>query len=397
MKKYGLIGEKLAHSYSPLIHSKFGDYEYELCEVSEDKFADLLHSEEYAGFNVTIPYKIKAMELCDELSDNAARIGSVNTVIHGDDGKLRGYNTDYYGFSYLLKRNKINVAGEKCLVLGSGGASLTVQAVLQDLGAKEIVVISRKGPDNYENISRHFDAGIIINTTPVGMYPHNGRAPVNVVDFRECTGVIDLIYNPNRTRLILEATARSIPCAGGLEMLVAQAKRASELFQGITIDEDDIDEAVSEVTSETLNAILIGMPGAGKTMLGRQMAKRMGRGFIDIDDLIEEHEGMSIPEIFAKKGEGYFRKVETEMLEKACIERGLVIATGGGIVKKKINYNIIKQNGIVIWIKRDLNKLETDGRPLSQTMPLEQMYEERKDAYSYWSDFFINNNEDKEL
>jgi len=397
MKKYGLIGEKLAHSYSPLIHSKFGDYEYELCEVSEDKFADLLHSEEYAGFNVTIPYKIKAMELCDELSDNAARIGSVNTVIHGDDGKLRGYNTDYYGFSYLLKRNKINVAGEKCLVLGSGGASLTVQAVLQDLGAKEIVVISRKGPDNYENISRHFDAGIIINTTPVGMYPHNGRTPVNVVDFRECTGVIDLIYNPNRTRLILEATARSIPCAGGLEMLVAQAKRASELFQGITIDEDDIDEAVSEVTSETLNAILIGMPGAGKTMLGRQMAKRMGRGFIDIDDLIEEHEGMSIPEIFAKKGEGYFRKVETEMLEKACIERGLVIATGGGIVKKKINYNIIKQNGIVIWIKRDLNKLETDGRPLSQTMPLEQMYEERKDAYSYWSDFFINNNEDKEL
>lgn len=179
-------------------------------------------------------------------------------------------------------------------------------------------------------------------------------------------------------------------------MLVAQAKEASELFQGRIIEIEEIENVIDEIRSDTLNAILIGMPGAGKTLLGGEIANRMGRRFVDIDDMIVEHEGMSIPEIFAQKGENYFRKVETEMLEKACVQTGLVIATGGGIVKKKINYNIIKQNGIVIWIKRDLSKLETDGRPLSQSMPLEQLYEERKDAYSYWSDFFINNNEERE-
>lgn len=178
-------------------------------------------------------------------------------------------------------------------------------------------------------------------------------------------------------------------------MLVAQGKEASEIFQNIEIENEEIESAIDEVRSETLNAILIGMPGAGKTLLGGELAERMGRKFVDIDDMIEEHEGMSIPEIFAQKGESYFRRIETEMLEQACKQTGLVIATGGGVVKKKANYNIVKQNGVVIWIKRDLEKLETEGRPLSQSMPLEQMYEERKAAYSYWSDFFINNNEER--
>lgn len=396
MKKFGLIGEKLTHSYSPLIHSKFGDYEYELCEVKEDELASLINSEEYGGFNVTIPYKKKVMEFCDEISDTARAIGSVNTIVRGSDGKLTGYNTDYSGFAYLLKVIGLDVKGLKCMVLGSGGASLTVQAVLRDLGASEIVVISRKGENNYENIKCHFDSEIIVNTTPVGMYPGNGRSPVNLDDFNSCQGVVDLIYNPNKTKLVLDAMAKSLPATGGLEMLIAQAKEASELFQGKEIDDEEIENAIDEVRSETLNAILIGMPGAGKTLLGQEIADRMNRSFVDIDDMIVEHEGMSIPEIFEKKGESYFRKVETEMLEKACVQTGLVIATGGGIVKKKINYNIIKQNGIVIWIKRDLSKLETDGRPLSQSMPLDQMYEERKDAYSYWSDFFINNNEERE-
>ena len=396
MKKYGLIGGKLGHSYSPMIHGKFGDYPYQLCEVEENQLQTLLQDPSYGGFNVTIPYKKKVMSMCDELSDTAKAIGSVNTVIRGEDGKLRGYNTDYYGFTCLLRYSGIDVKGMKCMVLGSGGASLTVQAVLSDLGASEIVVISRTGENNYENIQKHFDSEIIVNTTPVGMFPHNGSAPVNLDDFKNCRGVVDLIYNPNKTKLVLDAMAKSLPATGGLEMLVAQAKEASELFTGREIDEEEIENVIDEIRSETLNAIRIGMPGAGKTLLGGEMAVRMGRKFVDIDDMIVEHEGMSIPEIFAQKGESYFRKVETEMLERACVQTGLVIATGGGIVKKKINYNIIKQNGIVIWIKRDLDKLETDGRPLSQSMPLEQIYEDRKDAYSYWSDFYINNNEERE-
>lgn len=396
MKKFGLIGEKLGHSYSQLIHSKLGDYEYELCEVAEDEVETLLRNEEYGGFNVTIPYKKKVMALCDKLSETSTAIGSVNTVVRGEDGKLTGYNTDYDGFKYLLTATGIDVKGMKCMVLGSGGASLTVQNVLPELGASEVVVISRTGENNYENIQRHFDSEIIINTTPIGMYPNNGRAPVNLDDFKNCKGVVDLIYNPNRTKLVLDAMAKSIPATGGLEMLVAQAKEASEFFTGRLIDDEELNNIVDEIRSETLNAILIGMPGAGKTLLGGEIAERMGRRFVDIDDMIVEHEGMSIPEIFEKKGENHFRRVETEMLEKACVQSGLVIATGGGIVKRKSNYNIIKQNGIVIWIKRDLDKLETEGRPLSQSMPLEQMYEERKDAYSYWSDFFINNNEERE-
>lgn len=396
MKKFGLIGEKLGHSYSPLIHSKFGDYQYDLCEVSEDQLEALLIDDTYGGFNVTMPYKKTVIPHLDELSETAKKIGSVNTIVRLEDGRLIGGNTDYFGFQYLLSANGIEVEGRKCMVLGSGGASLTVRAVLQDLGAGEIVVISRNGEDNYENIQKHFDSEVIINTTPVGMYPNNGRAPVNVEDFHNCQGVVDLIYNPNKTKLVLDAMAKSIPACGGLEMLVAQAKDASAMFQGIEIEDEEIDAAYDEVRSEMLNTVLIGMPGAGKTLIGGEIAARMGKKFVDIDDMIVEHEGMSIPEIFAQKGEAHFRKVETQMLEKACIQSGLVIGTGGGIVKKKINYNIIKQNGVVIWVKRDLDKLETEGRPLSMTIPLEQLWEERKDAYAYWSDFYINNNEERE-
>ncbi len=402
MKMIGLIGEKPSHSYAPMIHGKFGDYPYELCQIQEGQgnqeaqLQAILSDPSFGGYSVILPYGQTAIKFCDELSDTARTIGSVNTIVRGEDGRLRGYNTDYYGFSYLLQFSGIKVEGMKCMVLGSGGASLTVQAVLRDLGAAEIVVISRNGPDNYENIQKHFDSEIIINTTPVGMYPHNGRTPVNLDDFRNCQGVVDLIYNPNKTKLVLDAMAKSLPAAGGLEMLAAQCKEASELFTGRQIETEEMENVIDEIRSETLNAILIGMPGAGKTLLGGEIANRMGRRFVDIDDLIEEQEGMSVAEIFRQKGENYFRKVETEMLEKTCVQTGLVIATSGGAVKKKINYNIVKQNGIVIWIKRDLDKLETDGRLLSLTMPLEQIYEERKDAYAYWSDFYINNNEERE-
>lgn len=394
MSRFGLIGGSLSHSYSKQIHSKFGNYEYDICEVDEEGLEDLLRSEDYSGFNITIPYKEKVMALCDDLSDDSKKIQSVNTVLKDENGKLTGYNTDYFGFRYLLTHNKIDVAGKKCIILGSGGTSHTVRTVLADREAASVTVISRSGKDNYENISEHFDAEIIVNTTPVGIFPYNGKTLVNLDDFRDCAGVVDLIYNPDKTKLILDAMARSIPCAGGIDMLVAQAKESSELFQGIKIDDGDIDIVTDEVRSETLNTILIGMPGSGKTMLGRKMAERMGRGFVDVDDMIEESEGMSVEKIFDEKGETYFRNIESEMLEKACIRNGLVIATGGGIIKRKVNYNIIKQNGVVIWIKRDLDKLVTDGRPLSTSTGVEKLYEERKDAYKYWSDFFIDNNQE---
>ncbi|MEG2012209.1 MAG: shikimate kinase [Anaerovoracaceae bacterium] len=395
MKKYGLIGEKLGHSFSPLIHNKLGHYEYKLCQCQRDELKKLLADQTYGGFNVTIPYKKTVMDFCQRLTDEAKAIGAVNTMVREKDGTWTGHNTDYYGFVYLLNKNKIDPRGKKALVLGSGGASLTVQKVLKDLEASQVVVVSRKGENNYENIAKNFDSQIIINTTPVGMYPNNGVAPINLDDFLSCDGVVDLIYNPNRTKLLFDAKRKSIPCASGLEMLVAQAKKASELFQGKEISDLLIPIITSEIKEETQNLIYIGMPGSGKTTLGSRKAKEMGRKFVDIDSLIMERCGMSIPDIFAEQGEGVFRTIETEVLADVCKESGLVIATGGGVVTKRINYNILKQNGTVIWVMRDLDRLDIKGRPLSQKGTLENMYEERKHAYSYWSDISIRNEEEK--
>ena len=393
---YGLLGRKLGHSWSVPIHAALGNGAYRLLELEPDGLAPFLHRKDIGGLNVTIPYKRDVMPLCDEIDPAAEAIGSVNTIVRCADGKLVGYNTDIDGFLYMACRAGISLSGKKVVILGSGGASLTAQTAARQGGAAEVVVVSRFGPDNYDNLSRHADAEILVNATPVGMYPGNGQSPVDLSVFPVCQGVLDVIYNPRRTALLLQAEARSIPCSDGLPMLVAQAVAAEERFFNRSIPAGENERILVQLRREMTNLILIGMPGAGKTLLGQEIADRMGREFVDIDDMIEAHEGMSIPEIFEKKGENYFRRVETEMLEKTCIRTGLVIATGGGVVKKKINYNIIKQNGIVIWIKRDLDKLETDGRPLSLTIPLEQLYAERKDAYAYWSDFYINNNEDRE-
>ncbi len=394
MAKFGLIGERLGHSFSPLIHSKLGDYEYVLCETEEAGLPALLADREFQGFNVTIPYKKKVMELCDEVSSESVRIGCVNTVVREEDGKLHGYNTDYFGFRYLMEENQIDPGGRKCLVLGSGGASLTVRTVLADLGAREIVIISRSGPDNYDNLDKHYDADIIVNTTPVGMFPDNLSSPISLYGFKNLRGVVDVIYNPHNTKLVLSAMKKDIPSAGGLDMLVAQAWQASMLFEGTDCDRSEIRDVVNEVLDETKNTILIGMPGAGKTFLGRKMAEKDGKEFLDIDEMIEEHEGCSIPEIFKNKGEDYFRSIETQMFDLACRRQGVVIAAGGGIIKREINHDIARQNGVVIWVKRDPDKLETNGRPLSLTTPLDQMYAERKDAYERWSDFFIDNNQE---
>lgn len=396
MKKFGLIGETLVHSFSPQIHKKLGDYEYVICETAEKDLPALLADQSFSGFNVTIPYKKKVMELCDEISKDSHRIGCVNTVLRGEDGRLYGYNTDYFGFRYTLRMHHIDPAGRKCLILGTGGASLTVKAVLEDLGASQIVRISRNGPDNYENLFRHYDAQIIVNTTPVGMYPNNLASLIDLSRFSNLRGVVDLIYNPYRTRLVLTALDMGLPCAGGLDMVVAQAWEASCLFRGIEPESDDgeIEDIMQQIKEEMLNTVLIGMPGAGKTMLGQMIAERKGHEFLDTDHMVEAEEGMSIPEIFQTKGEDYFREVETRMLARACKQSRKVIATGGGIVTRPENRSIMRQNGHVVWIKRDLDKLENTGRPLSQRYRVEKLYRERKDAYESWSDYFIDNNQE---
>lgn len=391
-EKFALLGGAVKQSYSPRIHRKFGNYIYELRAIKEEELEPILRSGEYRGFNITIPYKIKAMEICDQVSEEAGKIGCVNTIIRKRDGTLWGYNTDYFGFRYLMEKNQIDPKGKKCLVLGSGGSSLTVRAVLQDMGAGEIVVISRKGKNNYDNIGIHRDARIIVNTTPVGMYPNNGGKVVDIRKFPHLDGAVDLIYNPIRTQLVLDAMKKDIPAAGGLAMLVAQAKAASELFQAKKIDDEEIRVVKDEIQNELLNLVLIGMPGAGKSYIGRKMAESRGREFIDTDVLIAEREGRSIDEIFETDGEEYFRKLETEVLREACVRSGLVIAAGGGIVTQKRNYDIIRQNSIVIWVRRDLDQLETEGRPLLRKTTPDAMYEERKEAYESWSDFFIDNN-----
>lgn len=385
-KKAGLIGRKLGHSYSKRIHRMFGEYEYDLCEVEEGQLEALIRSGKYDGFNVTIPYKKTVMKYCDELSDRAKEIGSVNTILCKEDGKIIGDNTDAYGFSYMIQSAGIPIKGRKCLVLGSGGASLTVQAVLKEQGAAEIIVVSRNGMNNYDNIDKQYDSHVIVNTTPVGMYPNNGKTLLDLQHFTNCVGVLDLIYNPYRTQLVLDAIERKIPAAGGMGMLVAQAKRASELFQDKQICEKQMKDVLKKITEESLNTILIGMPGSGKTFIGKKIAKKTGKQFIDIDEKIVEQEKMSIPEIFEQKGEDYFRAVETEVLKKYCACSGMVISTGGGIVTRERNKSVIRQNGKVIWIQREINHLETDGRPLSQKGSLEALYHSRKSAYKKWSD-----------
>lgn len=392
MKKAALIGEKLGHSYSPLIHSLYGDYKYEIKEVKKDELKNLINDNGYIGFNVTIPYKKEVIKYCDRLTDRAEKIGSVNVIIREKDGSVTGDNTDYFGFKYLIEDENIIIKGQKCIILGNGGVAVTVKAVLKDMGAESITVISRSGKDNYTNLENHSDCDVIINTTPVGMYPDNGKSPVDISIFKNCSAVVDLIYNPHSTKLVLDAEKRGIKAVGGLKMLAAQAKPASEAFMHKEINDDLIKSVLSRLEKEMMNTVLIGMPGCGKSFIGRKIAEKENKIFIDTDEKIVEKENMSIPEIFEKKGEEYFRKAETAVLREVCALSGYVIATGGGIVKIPENKDIIRQNSKVIWVKRDLNKLAVNGRPLSLTTSLDKLYNERKDMYLGWSDEELDNN-----
>ena len=388
--KCGLLGRKLGHSYSPQIHSYLGDYSYELFEKEPEEIGAFLKDSDFTGINVTVPYKKDVIPFLDELTPRAKQLGAVNTIVRRD-GKLIGHNTDYFGFELMVKQSGLSVAGKKVLVLGSGGASNTAVAVLQEMDAN-VVIISRSGANNYKNLYQHQDAFLIVNTTPVGMYPHVGGSPVDLDIFLGLEGVLDVIYNPARTQLLLDAQRRGIVAMNGLLMLVAQAKEAAEWFTDSHIDDAVIERIHGTLRRQMENIILIGMPGCGKTTVGTALAEKLGRRFVDADAELVEHAGRSIPDIFASDGEAGFRKLETEVLSSLGKQSGLVIATGGGCVTKNRNYPLLHQNGTIFWLHRDLAKLPTDGRPLSQINKLTDMYRIRKPLYEAFSDFQIDNN-----
>ena len=382
-KRFGLIGEKLSHSFSVQIHSLLGDYEYKLYEIKREEIKDFFENSGLDGFNVTIPYKQDVIPFCDEISDRARRIGSVNTVIKRENGSYFGDNTDYFGFSSLL--GEVKNPG-KALILGSGGSAKTVRAVLEDKGFDPIITVSRSGADNYSNISKHYDAKLIVNTTPVGMYPHNGEAPLSLEGFESLNLVIDLIYNPSCTALVLDAMRRGIEARGGLLMLAAQGKMASELFLGIKIDDIRSLEICDALKREMKNIVLIGMPGSGKSSIGRALAEKCNREFFDADDVFYEKHGISAGEYIKKEGEAAFRLAESEILRELCKKSGCVIATGGGAVTVDENYDVMRQNATVVFIDRDISELESRGRPLSEALGVEKLYNERIDKYISFSE-----------
>ena len=388
--KCGLLGRTLGHSYSPQIHSYLGNYPYDLFEKEPEDVENFLKNGDFTAINVTIPYKKDVMPYCAELTDCAKKMGAVNTIVRRKDGSLIGHNTDYFGLHYTFRRMGLSLNGKKVLVLGSGGASVTTVIVLKELGAN-IVIISRTGENNYENLHLHRDAAAIVNTTPMGMYPNAGVSPVDLDLFPSLEGVLDIIYNPARTKLLLDASERNIPCENGLWMLVAQAKEAAEWFTGTKISDDVIPEIYNRMCKRMENILLIGMPGCGKSTIGRLLARELNREFVDADTEIIKAAGLSIPDIFEKQGEEGFRKIETQVLAELGQRSCLVIATGGGCVTRPENYPLLHQNGRIYWIQRDITSLPTDGRPLSQAGKLEQMYQFRKPLYEQFADYTLTN------
>lgn len=389
MKKYGLIGKKLGHSFSPQIHKALGGYDYELIELSEDELEGFFRGRDFDGVNVTVPYKKAVIPFLDELSETAKILGSVNTVLHRADGSLYGDNTDLFGFESMVKKHKLNIGG-KALVLGNGGVSPTVCHALKRLGAEDIVVVSRSGENNYDNLARHYDADVIVNTTPVGMYPNNGERLIPLEKFRSCRTLVDVVYNPLKTQLVLDAETLGIKACGGLYMLSSQAARACELFTGKSIPSERLDEVYISILNSVRSIVLIGMPGCGKTSTAKALGKLLSREIIDCDEVISGRIGMSIPEYFEARGVENFRSLETEVLRDISRKSGAIISCGGGVVMREENRDLIKQNGVIVFIERDLSELSTDGRPLSQANSVYKLAEMRLPLYNKWCDFKVS-------
>lgn len=388
--KCGLLGRKLGHSYSPQIHRHLGDYSYGIFEKEPEELEDFLRNGDFRGLNVTMPYKKAVIPYLDALSPTAQKLGAVNTIVRREDGSLIGHNTDYFGFQTMIRKSGLDIQGKKCLVLGSGGASNTAVQVLTELGAN-VVIVSRSGINNYENLHLHLDATLIVNATPVGMYPNTGTAPLTLDTFSQLEGVLDLIYNPARTQLLLDAEQRGIVAQNGLLMLVAQAKEAAEWFTGLSIDDRCIDEIHTLLRRQMENIILIGMPGCGKSTVGKLLGEKLNKEFVDSDNRIMELAGKSIPDIFSQDGEEVFRLLETQVLSELGKQSGLIIATGGGCVTRERNYPLLHQNGIIFWLTRKLDKLPTQGRPLSQSNSLEMLYSKRAPLYNRFADCIVDN------
>lgn len=395
--KYGLIGEHLTHSYSCEIHAQIADYEYELHELAPSELGGFLTKREFNAINVTIPYKQDVIPYLDGISDTAKRIGAVNTIVNRG-GKLYGDNTDFAGMLALAKHIGVDMKGKKVLILGTGGASKTGHALAEYMGAESVYYVSRSGKNGsitYEQaVSEHSDAQVIINATPVGMFPKQGGRPIDISAFPKLEGVLDAIYNPLRTNLILDAQERGIPAEGGLYMLSAQAVHAAAVFQDIPLDESLVDKAFKSVKNDKQNIVLIGMPSSGKTTVGRILAEKCGKELADTDEYIVKKIGMPIADFFAKHGEAEFRKIEKETVAGLASTGGKIIATGGGAVLDAENVRALKQNGVLVFLdRRPENLIATDDRPLSsRRSALEKLYAERYDIYCAAAEVHIDAN-----
>lgn len=395
--KYGLIGEHLKHSYSCEIHAQIADYEYELHEIPPSGLGGFLKKREFNAINVTIPYKQDVIPYLDEISDTAKRIGAVNTIVNRN-GRLYGDNTDFAGMLALAKHIGVDMKGRKVLNLGTGGASKTGHALAEYMGAQSVYYVSRSGKDgsiSYEQaVTEHSDAQIIINATPVGMFPKQDGRPIDISAFPKLEGVIDAIYNPLRTNLILDAQERGIPAEGGLYMLSAQAVHASAVFRDIPLDESLVDKAFKSVKNDKQSIVLIGMPSSGKTTVGRILAEKCGKQLADTDEYIVRKIGMPISDFFAKHGEAEFRKIEKETVAELSATGGRIIATGGGAVLDAENVRALKQNGVLVFLdRRPENLIATDDRPLaSRRSALEKLYAERYDIYCAAAELHIDAN-----
>ena len=397
MKKFGLLGEHLGHSFSPMIHKAFGDYSYELFEVPPSKLEKFICSNYYDGLNVTIPYKQAVLPYLDEVSWRAKKIGSVNTIVY-KNGKRIGDNTDYCGFRYMVESSGVSPAGKKVIVLGSGGASRAVCEAMKDLGCSELCVISRSGSDNYQNIEKHADAEIIVNATPVGMYPHNAESPLSLKSFSKLQAVLDLIYNPQKTALMLEAEQRKVIAVGGLSMLVSQAFFSAEQFMDQKLNPSLVAPLIQKIGMQMKNIVLIGMPGSGKSVCARMLSERLGRKWIDTDTRIEQQSGQTISEIFAANGEEHFRNLESEVIKRVSAETGCVISVGGGAILRRENQNALRQNGYFLWLCRPLSELSMSNRPLSTDKEaLLRMEKERMPIYQSMADAKIHVSDSPEL
>lgn len=402
--KYGLIGEHLWHSFSKQIQTRIAeienvkDYDYQLVELNKEEFKEFMEKKDFKGINVTIPYKKDVIPYLDEMDESAKAIGAVNTIINVD-GKLKGYNTDFGGFLYMVKAHNVHMEGKKVLIIGNGGACAAVKAVCEHENAKDIVIVSRsanRGAISYDEIyTSHLDADIIVNTSPVGMFPNIVNAPIDVTWFHKLECVLDVVYNPILTRLCFEAQEADIKRVIGLEMLIAQAKYTFEIFENMSFDDSIIDEIKKEMLKDRCNIVLIGMPSAGKTTIGKMLEEKLGKEFFDLDDMIIAKAGKSIPEIFQESGEAGFRAIETEVAIEASKMNNKIIATGGGVIKHKVNMDFLRLNGITIFVDRDIDKLISSdpNRPLSNSkQALQQMHKERYPLYQKYASYVAVNN-----